>query len=267
MNIQYPNPFERRGKPSSRVFTLIELPVVRKRFTLIELLVVIAIISILMAMLLPALSNTRKMAKQTLCTGNLKQMGLVMQNYFSDNNGWCMWTYDQRTGGSGIWPESLIAGSYIVASAPNCYPIIQCPAQMPYNDTRNNPSLNGHPCYGYALCGYRDDNNVSYGDRNHFGWWTYNTIYDGDLTVKAMPVYRLRNPADQPLMCDSMCDFTNWGKYQYCYMAAFMNSYIHLRHFSSAMILFCDGHVEPCNRSRVVKLDNVSSYYMTPPEL
>jgi len=55
-------------------------------FTLVELLVVIAIITILAAMLLPALGKAREYAKQTSCANNLKQINYILMNYASDNN-------------------------------------------------------------------------------------------------------------------------------------------------------------------------------------
>ena len=51
---------------------------------MIELLVVIAIITILSAMLLPALGRVRESAKGAMCANNLKQYGISLTTYHTD---------------------------------------------------------------------------------------------------------------------------------------------------------------------------------------
>lgn len=57
-------------------------------FTLIELLVVISIIALLMAIIMPALSKARAVAKRTVCTSNLRQIVLAQMMYSQEYDGW-----------------------------------------------------------------------------------------------------------------------------------------------------------------------------------
>jgi prepilin-type N-terminal cleavage/methylation domain-containing protein/prepilin-type processing-associated H-X9-DG protein len=68
-------------------FALIERCRARKAFTLIELLVVITIIAVLAALLLPVFSSIRKRAKSLVCMNNLRQIGMGMLTYVSENKG------------------------------------------------------------------------------------------------------------------------------------------------------------------------------------
>ena len=62
-------------------------PPCRRAFTLVELLVVIAIIAVLAALLLPALASARDQGRKAACLSNLRQIGIGLINYATDNDG------------------------------------------------------------------------------------------------------------------------------------------------------------------------------------
>ena len=58
-----------------------------KAFTLIELLVVIAVISLLMALLIPALRAAKEQGQRAVCMSNLRQLTLAWIAYAEENDG------------------------------------------------------------------------------------------------------------------------------------------------------------------------------------
>jgi prepilin-type N-terminal cleavage/methylation domain-containing protein/prepilin-type processing-associated H-X9-DG protein len=53
----------------------------RQGFTLVELLVVVAIVGVLASLLLPAVQRAREAGRKTVCTNNMKQIGLAILNF------------------------------------------------------------------------------------------------------------------------------------------------------------------------------------------
>ena len=91
---------------------------VRSAFTLVELLVVIAIISILAALLFPALAIAKEKARSTVCLSNLKQMGLGINLYAGDHEDALVPAeYSLRNGGQYQegWPTILVNKRYLTA--------------------------------------------------------------------------------------------------------------------------------------------------------
>lgn len=79
----------------------------RKAFTLVELLVVIGIIALLISILLPALNRAREAANRVSCGSNLRQWGLFINMYASDNKGALPIPYSYVYMWELNWPDSL----------------------------------------------------------------------------------------------------------------------------------------------------------------
>jgi len=102
----------------------------RSGFTLIELLVVVSIITLLIAVLLPALSKARQAAQAARCLANVRQVNTAIFVFAADNRNYLPFV---------SWRLDLITGGYLpgkaVAGDPTASLIFRCP-----NDNDARPS-------------------------------------------------------------------------------------------------------------------------------
>lgn len=85
-------------------------------FTLIELMVSISIISLLIAVLLPALTTARAVARSATCASQLRQINIATHTYAHDHQQWLPYAYTE--GGSFSGNAAAVAPAWYVQLAP-----------------------------------------------------------------------------------------------------------------------------------------------------
>lgn len=216
-------------------------PPKNQAFTLIELLVVIAIITILAAMLLPALTKARDRAKTAACVGNLKQTNATVQFYVNDFK---LFASNFPTeSGRMKWGRYLAYINYIPhlpTSGSRISPVYHCPSLLktPYPAVPDSV-YDGNYTYGFTQNSYN-----------------YNTTV-GDLTY---PLYfnKIKNAAGVILLGDSVATGNDSrGSLEGYQTETIQSGYgggkvYHARHAKKANVSFVDGHVKTLNKGQIV---------------
>ena len=243
----------------------------RRFFTLIEMLVVIAIISILAAMMSPSLMKALEAARSLNCINNLKQVGVALNTYAGDFNGWIPGSqvygwFDSGHPWSGMLTDITprcqnggcrpipIAGNYIGDTK-----LFFCPSQ--YFGNWSGP---GYSCAGphwdrswyntYAMCGVCGE---WWQGKFTSGWAKW--LYQPEIGIDGDKVWQHRwirlsaviEPSKKPLVGDSSCNEGNnvtagpggYGVFQWQhYNDGKPNWSLIARHQEKVNFWFADGH-------------------------
>lgn len=200
----------------------------RVAFTLIELLVVIAIITILAAMLLPALARGKSAGLSASCKNNLHQIGLAISMYIADYQKYPLWT-------TGSGANQQYWDGTILSLASNNRKLFFCPA----NKTTTAPWTNSF---------YPD---TSY-DYNLAGTARFNPFMPPPLgldggNAKCLAETQVKVPSDMIAVLDANAGNGNGGgdhDADDMYPVNVLMEMTPGRHDNGANVVFCDTHVE-----------------------
>ena len=225
-------------------------------FTLIELLVVIAIIAILAALLFPVFAQAREQARQTVCSSNVRQIGMTVQMYAQDYDEslpifFAYNTKDPATGQSAKAGDALHKGIELqLLSYAKNKDIFKCPDDQGSNYQRTDPDY-GCPgrssyqaCYGSS---YRFTKRAFTVVGQDMAGATSGSSQNNDTTqfptsyVSALAGFE--SPAETRIMRDEMMPWfgaSDVGGAKYGYYSAYFAQW----HTRGGGTVFADGHAK-----------------------
>jgi len=180
-------------------------------FSLVELLVVIGIIGVLIAILLPALSRAQKQARSVACQSNLRQLGLLLATYTSENKGWLFpvgpdgfdgqpSTFGTNYAPNERWP--MRAGFKELKGAPHPPPWgTQTYVELPYNPDRFPAApytpkvmlcpedIEPYEAHSYVLNKHLADKRIRLGSKNFGGLTSSEVIVMGEKQTTERDYY------------------------------------------------------------------------------
>jgi len=223
--------------------------VFRRWFTLVELLVVVAIISILAALLLPALQRARESARTAACASNLKNVGLFQRMYADDfEDVWTMYVDGYNSGHTdttynySTWADILSTTRYLVHGVG----IVACPAMpgsitSPENASQNPMKASMKFIYGAYIGG----GPYSVGAGDSLRIFEQGPGYGSTAAAKVrwLKLGHVKIPSRFLTLVDSYSSATNDQNYAANSSSAGDAYLLHARHHNRAGILFADGHV------------------------
>ncbi len=236
----------------------------RGGFTLVELLVVIGIISVLIAMLLPALNRARQQAKVVACGSQQRQIALALLMYAGDNKGWFPKTYwaapqgiinEEDGGGSGGDYDDSPIKPYLKTAN-----VLRCPAQSEVLQAAHaayytkphrflgsyrilaahgsRPYTTSSSWYGWIMYTHSTGTTDYRGPIPNMNW-TGRTITDPDTSGASYRTQYVDTPEQQPMVLDCFEPITGmWDGFS---VGDIPNNHYGM---NGENVAFVDGHVE-----------------------